>query len=37
MHFRNYGLRKTCLDQYLKSRNPEYPSKSTIVNGPKYC
>ena len=37
MYFRNYGLRKTWLDQCLKSPVSEDPSKSKMVNAPKLC
>ena len=37
MYFGNYGLTKTWLDQCLKSPVLEYPSKSNMVNAPKYC
>ena len=37
MYFRNYGLRKTWLDQSLKSPVSEDPTKSTMVNTPKHC
>ena len=37
MYFRNNGLPKTCLDQYLKSPVSEDPTKSYIVNAPKHC
>ena len=37
MCFRNYGLPKTQLDQCLKSRFSEDPSKSIVENAPKYC
>ena len=37
MHFRNYGLPKTRLDQCLKSLFSEDPSKSNMVNVPKRC
>ena len=36
MYFRNYGLRKTLLDQPLKSPVSEDPLKSNIENAPKY-
>ena len=36
MYFQNYVLRKTWLDQCLKSPVSEDPSKSNMVNGPKY-
>ena len=35
--FLTYGLRKTWLDKCLKSPVSEDPSKSNMVNGPKYC
>ena len=35
MHFRNYGLRKTWLDQRLKRLISEDPSKSNMENVPK--
>ena len=37
MYFRNYGLPKTWLDQSLKSPVSEDPTKSNMVNAPKYC
>ena len=37
MYFRNYGLKKPWLDKCLKSPVSEDPSKSNMVNGPKYC
>ena len=37
MHFRNYGLTKTWLDQCLKSLVSENPTKSNMVNAPKHC
>ena len=37
MYFRNYGLPKTWLDQCLKSRASEDPTKSDMVNAPKHC
>ena len=37
MHFRNYGLPKTWLDQCVKSPVSEDPSKSNMVNAPKHC
>ena len=37
MYFRNYGLPKTWLDQYLKSPASEDPTKSNMVNAPKNC
>ena len=37
MYFRNNGLPKTWLDQYLKSHVSEDPTKSYIVNAPKHC
>ena len=37
MYFRNYGLPKTCLDQWLKSPVLQHPSKSNTVNAPKHC
>ena len=36
MYFRNYGLPKTLLDQYLKSPVSEDPTKSNMVNAPKH-
>ena len=36
MYFRNYGLRKTWLDQRLKSSVSEDPLKSNMKNAPKY-
>ena len=37
MYFRNYGLPKTWLDQYVKGLVSEAPSKSHMVNAPKHC
>ena len=37
MYFRNYGLPKTWLEQCLKSPVSEAPSKTNMVNAPKYC
>ena len=37
MYFRNYGLRKTWLDNCLKSTVSEDPSTTSMVNGPKHC
>ena len=37
MYFRNYGLPKTLLHQYLKSPVSEDPTKSNMVNAPKHC
>ena len=37
MYFRNYGLPKTLLDQFLKSLLSEDPTKSNMVNAPKNC
>ena len=37
MYIRNYGLRKTWLDQCVKSFVSEDLSKSNMVNAPKYC
>ena len=37
MYFGNYGLRKTWLDQYLKSLVEEDPSKRNMVNANKLC
>ena len=36
MYFRNYGLRKTWLDQCLKSSFTEDPLKSNMVNTHKH-
>ena len=36
MYFWNYGLRKTWLDQRLKSAVSEDPLKSNMENAPKY-
>ena len=33
MYFRKYALRKTCLDQCLKSPVSDDPSKSKMLNG----
>ena len=35
--FRNYGLRKTWLGQFLKGPVSTDPSESNMVNGPKNC
>ena len=35
MHFRNYGVPKTSLDQCVKSPVSEIPLKSNMVNAPK--
>ena len=37
MYFRDYGLQKTWLDQYLKTPVSEDPTKSNMVNAPKHC
>ena len=37
MYVWTYGLRKTWLDQCVKSPLSEDPSKSNMVNGPKHC
>ena len=37
MYFRNYGSRKTLLDQCLKSPFSRDPSKSNMVNAAKHC
>ena len=37
MYFRNYALRKTCLDVGLKSPVSGDPSKGNMVNGPTKC
>ena len=37
MCFRNYGLRKTCLDKCLKSPVSGDHSTSNMLNGPKHC
>ena len=36
MYFRNYGRRKTWLDEYLKSLVWEDPSTGNMVNGSKH-
>ena len=36
MYLGNYGLPKTWLDQCLKGRFSEYPSKSNMLNAPKH-
>ena len=36
-YFRNYGPRKTSLDQCRKSPVPRDPSESNMVNLPKHC
>ena len=35
MYFRNYGLRRTWLDQFLKSPGSGDPSTGNMVTGPK--
>ena len=37
MYFRNYGLRKTWLNNCLKSRVWEEHSTSNMINGLKLC
>ena len=37
MHFGNYGLPKTWLDQCLKSPLSEYLSRSNMANATKHC
>ena len=37
MSFGSYGLRKTWLDQCLKSPVSKRPSKSNMANAPKHC
>ena len=37
MHFGNYGLPKTWLDQCLKSLLSEYLSRSNMANATKNC
>ena len=37
MYFRTYGLRKTCLEKWVKSHILQDPSTSNTVNGPKHC
>ena len=37
MYFCTYGLRKTCLDKWLKGAVSEDPWTSDMVNGPKHC
>ena len=37
MYFRNYGLRKTWLDNYVESPVSEDPSTNNMINGPKHC
>ena len=37
MYFPNYQLRKTWLDQCLKSPISEDPSTDNMVIGPKHC
>ena len=37
MYFGNYGLRKTWLDQCLKTPFSKDPSKMNMVNAPKNC
>ena len=36
MYFQNYGLPKTCLDNYKKSTASEYPWTKNMVNGSKH-
>ena len=36
MHFRNYRLRKTWFDKFLKSPISEHPFTGNVVNGPKH-
>ena len=36
MYFRNSGLRKTWLDNCLKTPASENPLTSNMINGPKY-
>ena len=35
--FRNYGLHKTWLDQFLKCPVSRDPLENNMVNGPKHC
>ena len=37
MHFGSYRLRKPWSDKYLKRPISVDPSKSNMVNRPKYC
>ena len=37
MYLRKYRLRKTWLDECLKSSVSEDPSTGNMVNGPKHC
>ena len=37
MYFRNYGLRKTCLNKSLKNPVSEDTPPSGMVNGKKQC
>ena len=37
MYLGNYRLKKTWLDQCLKSPVSEYPSKRNMANAPKHC
>ena len=37
MYFRNQGLRKTSLDNRLKSRISDAPLKDNMANGLKHC
>ena len=37
MYFRNYGLRKTWLDNCVESPVSEDPSTNNMINEPKHC
>ena len=37
MYFKNYGLTKTLLGEYLKSTVSQYPSTSNMKNALKHC
>ena len=37
MYFRNYGLRKTRFDKYLKVVVSHYPSRRNMVKVQKHC
>ena len=36
-YYRNYGLRKTQIDKFLKCSVSEDPTTSNMGNGPEYC
>ena len=37
MYFRNYGVRKTCLNKYLKNLLSEHTLANGMVKGNKHC